>query len=143
MWRRQLYNYSFTSVPFFKRRLVSYLVRITYISRRHPVSPPRNTGMHSQPTNRSSHLVGELITSRELQSSPSPNHRTCTRFNTHESCTPSLRPTRNKTKWAFSCRPTVLTLGMLSTPRAEAMFGVTKNMSLEKKNVPVRSLGKS
>lgn len=36
------------------------------------------------------------------------------------------------TKWAFSCRPTVLTLGMVTTQRTEGMFGVAKVTVLEK-----------
>ena len=40
---------------------------------------------------------------------------------------------RNKTKWAFSCRTIVLTLGMVSTQHTEGMFGAAKNQFLEKK----------
>ncbi|CAM9191810.1 unnamed protein product, partial [Ectocarpus sp. 4 AP-2014] len=32
----------------------------------------------------------------------------------------------NKTKWAFSCWPTVLTLGMVATQRVEGLFSVAK-----------------
>jgi len=40
---------------------------------------------------------------------------------------------REKTKWAFSCRPTVLTLGMVATQRTEGMFGVAKKSGIHKK----------
>lgn len=45
----------------------------------------------------------------------------------------SVLMTRNKTKWVFSYRPNVITLGMVSTQRTEGMFGVAKNKFLEKK----------
>ncbi|CAB1106078.1 unnamed protein product [Ectocarpus sp. CCAP 1310/34] len=37
------------------------------------------------------------------------------------------------TKWAFSCRPTALTLGMVATKRTEGMFGVAKKSGIHKK----------
>ncbi|CAB1105077.1 unnamed protein product [Ectocarpus sp. CCAP 1310/34] len=37
-----------------------------------------------------------------------------------------------KTKWAFSCRPTALTLGMVATQRTEGMFGVAKKSGIHK-----------
>ncbi|CAM9643569.1 unnamed protein product, partial [Ectocarpus sp. 6 AP-2014] len=40
---------------------------------------------------------------------------------------------KNKTKWAFCCRPTVLTLGMVATQRKEDLFGVAKRSSVDKK----------
>lgn len=40
---------------------------------------------------------------------------------------------RNKMKWAFCCRPTVLTLGMVSTQRTEGLFGVAKRSGVDKK----------
>ncbi|CAB1114890.1 unnamed protein product [Ectocarpus sp. CCAP 1310/34] len=40
---------------------------------------------------------------------------------------------KNKTKWAFCCRPTVLTLGMVATQRTEGLFGVAKRLGVEKK----------
>ena len=40
---------------------------------------------------------------------------------------------RDKTKWAFSCRPTVLTLGMVAAQRTEGMFGVAKRSGVNKK----------
>eukprot|EP00903_Cladosiphon_okamuranus_P021507 g19772.t1 len=40
---------------------------------------------------------------------------------------------QEKMKWAFSCRPTVLTMGMVATQRTEGMFGVAKNSGIHKK----------
>ena len=40
---------------------------------------------------------------------------------------------RDKTKWGFHCRPTVLTLGMVSTQRTEGLFGVAKRSGVDKK----------
>ncbi|CAB1116867.1 unnamed protein product [Ectocarpus sp. CCAP 1310/34] len=40
---------------------------------------------------------------------------------------------REKTKWAFSCRLTALTLGMFATQRTEGMFGVAKKSGIHKK----------
>eukprot|EP00752_Nemacystus_decipiens_P014874 g13243.t1 len=40
---------------------------------------------------------------------------------------------QEKTKWAFSCRPTVLTMGMVATQRTEGMFGMAKNSGIHKK----------
>ena len=39
---------------------------------------------------------------------------------------------RDKTKWGFHCRPTVLTLGMVSTQRTEGLFGVAKRSGVDK-----------
>eukprot|EP00903_Cladosiphon_okamuranus_P014063 g13071.t1 len=38
----------------------------------------------------------------------------------------------DKTKWAFSCRPTVMTLGMAATQLSEGLFGVAKRAGVEK-----------
>eukprot|EP00903_Cladosiphon_okamuranus_P018317 g16853.t1 len=39
----------------------------------------------------------------------------------------------DKSKWAFSCRQTFLTLGMAATQRTEGLFGVFKRAGIEKK----------
>ena len=44
-----------------------------------------------------------------------------------------LCPPRDKSKWAFSCRPTVMALGMAATQRTEGLFGVSKRAGWEKK----------
>lgn len=44
-----------------------------------------------------------------------------------------LLPQRDKSKWAFSLRPTVLTLGMVATQRVEGLFSVAKKSGVEKK----------
>eukprot|EP00903_Cladosiphon_okamuranus_P015576 g14381.t1 len=38
----------------------------------------------------------------------------------------------DKTKWAFSCRPTVMTLGMAATQLSEGLFGVAKRAGVDK-----------
>ncbi|CAN0326134.1 unnamed protein product [Ectocarpus sp. 6 AP-2014] len=38
-----------------------------------------------------------------------------------------------KTKWAFCCRPIVLTLGMVAIQRTEGLFGVAKRSGVDKK----------
>ena len=45
---------------------------------------------------------------------------------------PALSLSRDKTKWAFSCRPTLLTMGMVATQRTEGMFGVAKRSGVHK-----------
>eukprot|EP00903_Cladosiphon_okamuranus_P017077 g15736.t1 len=40
---------------------------------------------------------------------------------------------QDKTKWVFSCRPTLLTMGMVATQRTEGMFGVAKRSGVHKK----------
>lgn len=47
-------------------------------------------------------------------------------------CDRYCRQCRNKTKWAFCCRPTVLTLGMVATQRTEGRFRVAKRSGVEK-----------
>ena len=42
-------------------------------------------------------------------------------------------PPRDKAKWAFFCRPTVMTLGMAATQRTEGLFRVSKRAGVEKK----------
>ncbi|CAB1118493.1 unnamed protein product [Ectocarpus sp. CCAP 1310/34] len=40
---------------------------------------------------------------------------------------------QDKTKWASSCWPTLLTMGMVATQRTEGMFGVAKRSGVHKK----------
>ena len=59
--------------------------------------------------------------------------RLYTRYSLIHSGTPVVNRRRNKTKWAFCCRPTVLTLGMVATQRTEGFFGVAKRSGVDKK----------
>lgn len=53
-----------------------------------------------------------------------------------------MQTRRNNTKWAFRCRPTVFTLGMVATHRTGGLFGVAKRSGVEKK-LSMRSFGTS